>query len=42
MHAGMFTCWARSFLFCSTVMASTAEPCAMLDSAIMGHSVVYS
>ena len=40
MNAGMLTCWARSFFFCSTDMATTAEPWAMLESAIMGQSVV--
>ena len=36
----MFTCWARSFFFWSTLIASTAEPWAMLDRAIMGHRLV--
>ena len=40
MHAGTLTCCARSFFFCSTLMARTLEPCAILDSAIMGHRIV--
>ena len=40
IQAGTLICFARSFLRCKKIIANTAEPWAILESATIGHKIV--
>ena len=40
IHAGIETCFSSSFFLCKYIIARTADPWAILDKAIIGHSNV--